>query len=64
MAKEKLPDSILEMISRDKASFAEVAAHMGIGEQELVNQYDLTGVVFPETSGPDVQAEAQQPPAQ
>lgn len=58
MAKEPLPDALKQMISRDKPSIEELAAHVGLSPTELANQYDLGDVTFPAVSGAEAQAEA------
>lgn len=60
MAKQPLPDSLREMVSRDKASLEELAAHIGLSPSELANQYDLGDVTFQPLSGPEAQQEAKE----
>lgn len=48
--REKLPEALLEMVTRDGYTLEELAAHCGWHPSEMAKLYDLSGVPFPAES--------------
>lgn len=45
--KQKFPDALHEMVTRDGKTLRQIADHIGVHPAELERTYDLTGVMFP-----------------